>query len=283
MPAYRRVEATRRALTALREAGSPPVILVDDEGTAGGEELVREFPFVEAVRTGSAVWWTGAITLAARRAVGRGDPAVVFYNQDVVCAPDLFDRLGAAADAHPGALVGCAVAYAHDPGCLWAAGGSIEWWGRGLRGLYHRAPAGDLPAEPFAVDWLYGMGTFVPRAVFARIGFPDADRFPQAWGDVDFCLRAKAAGIPILVAPRARLLHEVGAYDPHAAGPPSARLYASWLRDDKHNISLSAHAALWRRHGPRLLWPLSLLLRVGVLLLNYARIRVLFPDEARDE
>ena len=35
-------------------------------------------------------------------------------------------------------------------------------------------------------------------------------------------------------------------------------------------------------HGPRGLWPLSYALRVAVLLLNYVRIRLLFPGEGRD-
>ncbi len=53
-----------------------------------------------------------------------------------------------------------------------------------------------------------------------------------------------------------------------------------WL-DPKHNLSLSAHAEIWKRHGPRLLWPLSLALRFGFLLLNFMRIRIKFPRERR--
>jgi hypothetical protein len=49
------------------------------------------------------------------------------------------------------------------------------------------------------------------------------------------------------------------------------------MKDRKHNLSLSAHAEIWRRHGPKILWPLSLALRVGFLLLNFIRIRLLFP------
>ena len=237
---------------------------------------------MEVIATDVPSWWTGCIVLGVKHATERGDAAVLLFNQDVTCAPDYFDRLSEAAAGHPGALIGSAVLYAHDPSRVWSAGGASEWWGRGLRGRYHREPASSLPETPFEADWLFGMGTLVPREVFRKIGYPDAERFPQAWGDVDFSMRARAAGIPLVVAPRARLFHEVGAYDPHAAGPPSARLYVSWMRDGKHNLSLASHAALWRRHGPKLLWPLSLALRVVVLLANYVRLRVLFPGEGRD-
>jgi GT2 family glycosyltransferase len=256
---------------------------VDDEGSASGGELAREFPSVEVIRTARPLWWTGCISLGVERALAAGETAVLFFNQDVTCADDYFERLGEAALRFPGAVIGSAVLYAHDPGRVWSAGGDIEWWGRGIRGLHHRSTVSELPAEPFEAGWLFGMGTLVPGEVFSRIGLPDAVRFPQAWGDVDFSLRAKEAGIRLLVAPSARLFHEVGSYDPHAAGPPSARRYISWMADPRHNLSLASHAALWRRHGPRLLWPFSLALRVLVLLANFVRLRLLFPAVPREE
>jgi len=277
IPAFQRIEASRRALASLRIAGATRILFVDDEGTAGGDALKAEFPEIDVIRTDRPVWWTGGIVLGVERALSRGDSWILFFNQDVTAAPDYFEKLGAAAARFPGALVGSAVLYAQDPGRVWSAGGGIEWWGRGIRGLHHGEALAALPAEPFEAGWLFGMGTLVPAEVFGRIGLPDAGRFPMSWGDADFSLRARKAGIRVLVEPRARLFHEVGAYDPFASGAPSARRYVEWLRDEKHNLSLSAHAELWKRHGPRGLWPLSLALRVAVLLANYVRIRLLFP------
>jgi GT2 family glycosyltransferase len=271
------VDASRRAIRSLLDAGAGRILYVDDTGEAGGAEIAREFPSVDVVRTETPVWWTGAIDLGIQAARGAGDDAVLFFNQDVTCAPDYFARLGEVVDANRGALVGSAVMYAQDPSRVWSAGGAVEWWGRGIRVLHHGRPAAELPPRPVPADWLFGMGTYVPVDVFDRIGLPDAERFPMAWGDLDFSLRASRAGIPVLVAPAARLFHEVGDYDARVAGAPSARQYAKWLADPKHNLSLSAHAEVWRRHGPRVLWPLSLAMRIGFLLLNYLRIRIKFP------
>jgi GT2 family glycosyltransferase len=251
---------------------------VDDASQAGGAEIAREFPSVDVVRTETPVWWTGAIDLGIQAARGAGDDAVLFFNQDVTCAPDYFARLGEVVDANRGALVGSAVMYAQDAARVWSAGGAVEWWGRGIRVLHHGRPAAELPPGPFAADWLFGMGTYVPVDVFDRIGLPDAERFPMAWGDLDFSLRASRAGIPVLVAPAARLFHEVGDYDARVAGAPSVRQYAAWLADPKHNLSLSAHAEIWRRHGPRALWPLSLAMRTAFLAINFLRIKLLFPS-----
>jgi GT2 family glycosyltransferase len=272
------VDASRRAIRSLLAAGAARVVYVDDTGEASGDEIAREFPAVDVIRTTTPVWWTGAINLGIEAARGSSDAGVLFFNQDVTCAPDYFERLREAVDANPGALVGSAVMYAQEPGRVWSAGGGVEWWGRGIRVLHHGAPAAELPEEPFPADWLFGMGTYVPVEVFDRIGLPDAARFPMAWGDLDFSLRAKHAGISVLVAPQARLFHEVGDYDARVAGAPTWKTYAGWMADDKHNLSLAAHAEIWKRHGPRLLWPVSLVLRTAVLLLNFVRIRFLFSS-----
>lgn len=278
MPAFRRVDASRRAIASLKAAGAERIVFVDDERAADGEALAREFPGLDVIPTVRAVWWTGAIVLGIERARARGDEAVLFFNQDVTCAPGYFERLLAAATENPGALVGSAILYAREPSRVWSAGFAVEWWGRGIRVLCHGARVEALPREAFPVGGLFGMGTYVPCAVFDRIGLPDAARFPMAWGDLDFSLRAKEAGIPVLVEPSARLLHEVGDTDARVAGAPTWKTYAGWMRDAKSNLSLSAHAEIWRRHGPRLLWPLSLTLRVGFLLVNFVRIRLLFPS-----
>ncbi|MBL8113372.1 MAG: glycosyltransferase family 2 protein [Acidobacteria bacterium] len=283
VPAFRRAPATRRALASLYAAGATRVILVDDEGQGDGVALAREFPGLEVLTTDRALYWTGSIALAARHAFASGAESVLLFNQDVaVLGPDYFERLARTAAARPGALLGSAVVYAHEPDIVWSAGGRMEFWGRGPVVAFHGREVAALPLEPFAVDWLFGMGTFVPRAVFERIGLPDGERFPMAWGDTDYSLRAKAAGVPVFVDPGLRLVHEVGGYDARAAGPPSAGLYVSWLLDPRHNLSLDAHREIWRRHGPRGLWPLALGVRALHLLANYVRIRVLYPGEGRE-
>ncbi len=280
LPAFRRTEETRRALDSLKAAGAPPVVLVDDEGSQGADllaSLAASYPALDVVSTGSPVYWTGAITLAARRALERGAESVLFHNQDVALLPGYFDFLLETAARHPDALVGSAVLYRHDTSRAWSAGGRVEWWGRGNRVLFHGAPVESLPAAPFEVDWLFGMGTLVPRTAFERAGFPDGDAFPMAWGDFEFSVRCRAAGIPLLLDPRARLVHDVGAYDARVAGAPSLATYLSWMRDPNHNLSIAARREVWRRHGPRGLWPAALAGHVAFLFANWVRMQLLFP------
>ena len=276
VPAFGRPEATGRALRSLFDDGARNVLLVDDEGRGHGEEMAAEVPDARVARTEAPVFWTGAIRLGVEHALREGATGVVFFNQDVTVERGFLARLEEAARRTPGAIVGCAVVYGHEREMVWSAGARMEWIGRGFRVLFHGRPVTELPAAPFLVDWTHGMGTYVPAEVFGRIGLPDAERFPMAWGDADFGLRARKAGIAVLVDPGLRLVHEVGDYDPRVAGAPGLREYLSWLGSDRHYLSLSAHAEFWRRHAPRGLRPLSYLLRVGFLLVNYVRIRTLF-------
>ena len=237
VPAFGRPESTRRALRSLARAGAVRVVLVDDGGCGHGDELGREFPGVEVLRTERAVYWTGAIRVGIEHALANGAGSVLFFNQDVTLAPGYFERLAATAARHEGAVIGSAVVYAQEEGLVWSAGARMEWLGRGFRVLHHGGSVDRLPETPFPVDWLFGMGTCVPAGVFERIGLPDADRFPMAWGDADFTLRARGAGIPILLDPGLRLSHEVGRYDARVAPAPSFAEYVSWLRSPTHNIS----------------------------------------------
>ena len=277
VPAFGRPDSTRRALRSLVDAGAAAIVLVDDEGRGHGDEFQREVPGFEVLRTETPVYWTGAIRLGVEHALASGAKTVLFFNQDVTVAPGYFERLGRTAARFPGAVIGSAVVYAQDEGLVWSAGARMEWFGRGFRILHHGRPVEELPGEPFPVDWLFGMGTYVPASVFARIGLPDAGRFPMAWGDADFTLRARGAGIPVVLDPGLRPSHEVGRYDARVAPAPSLSQYLASLGSRTQNISLSAQREVWRRHGPRGLWRVSFALRFLFLLLNFVRIRLLFP------
>ena len=210
VPAFRRVEASRRAIRSLLTAGARanPLTWTTRARRAATKSRASFRPSRSSGRrppSGGPVRST-----SGSRRPATAESAVLFFNQDVTCASDYFARLGEAVDANPGALVGSAVMYAQEPARVWSAGGAVEWWGRGIRVLHHGAPAASLPAEPFPADWLFGMGTYVPVEVFDRIGLPDAERFPMAWSDLDFSLRAKRAGIPVVVAPKARALPRGG-------------------------------------------------------------------------
>ena len=109
MPAFGRLDSTRRAIRSLLEAGATHIVLVDDEGRGHGDEVRAEFPEVEVLRTEEPVFWTGAIRRGVVHALARGARAVVFFNQDVTVDRDYLERLRSTAASFPEAVIGPAV------------------------------------------------------------------------------------------------------------------------------------------------------------------------------
>lgn len=58
-------------------------------------------------------------------------------------------------------------------------------------------------------DWLSGASLFIKRAVFEQIGLLDEDYFLY-FEEVDFCIRAKRAGMRCLQVPQSRVIHLEG-------------------------------------------------------------------------
>jgi hypothetical protein len=63
----------------------------------------------------------------------------------------------------------------------------------------------------------------VPRAAFEQVGGFD-EGFAIAFGDVDLCLRLRAAGFSVMYTPYARLRHHEGATRANAITPADQRL-----------------------------------------------------------
>jgi GT2 family glycosyltransferase len=102
----------------------------------------------------------------------------------------------------------------------------------------------------------------VRRGLYEEVGGLDAERFPVAFNDVDFCLRLRAQGLRNLWTPHARLIHHesasrgrtLDAAQRQRAEGEIAALRARWaseLREDPYhspNLTLDSKS-------PRLAWP----------------------------
>jgi GT2 family glycosyltransferase len=62
--------------------------------------------------------------------------------------------------------------------------------------------------KPIQANWAGGMSTVVHRSVEDAIGLWDTPRFPQYHGVSDFCLRAKRAGIALIIHPSLRIWND---------------------------------------------------------------------------
>lgn len=229
IPAHNRRETTLRCLQRLQEGGDLDrlrVIVVDDGSTDGTAAAVRaRFSTVTLLTGDGNLWWTGAITRGMRHAVELGAEHVLWLNDDTLPEPGALSFLleeSRRSDSITGGV--CFL-----PGESTPAYGGVRktWWD--LKRL------GNPGAATVACDALHGNLVCVPATTIRTIGLPDAENLPHAGGDFDYTLRARRAGIPVLLVGGAR-----------AHGQANVSLnYRSWLLSDVPVLEW------WRQLGRR--------------------------------
>jgi hypothetical protein len=201
-------------------------------------------------------------------------------NNDTQVTPDTVRCLVEASTAHGRAMV--AAATYQDDGQFVAAGARATI---GLRLGPSCGVTSDEGVGSFRVadaDVLYGRATLVPVEVFDTIGTYDAQRFPQYWGDTDFSLRAKRAGVRQLVAlaVAVRFIESAHTTGIHFTPPTGVSLAHArqMLVSPRSNLALLYAARFVWRHGPRG-WRGLLVARLCVLncMIAFGRTRLGAP------
>ena len=200
-------------LRSLRAQDHPEfVVVVVDNGSVDGsaDYVANEFPFVELVALDENRRFAAGNNAGVAHALRRGVDVVLVLNNDTVAPPDFLSSLVRAFDDPGVGIAGPRVVYADRPGTIWYGGGYFR---RFLGFAHHRAlrrpvDAGKDPAGP--TDWVTGCALAVRAGVWESLGGLD-EAFYIYSEDVDFCLRARAAGWRVVYEPRARLEHAVSA------------------------------------------------------------------------
>lgn len=167
------------------------------------------------------------------------DPDVRYVwllNNDTVVAPDAIAELVRAAEgAGEAVLASSEVREMRDPDTPWFTGGEYSPWFATAR----HVEAGRFAASAHA--YVSGCALLISREAVRRLGVLDDSMFMYA-EDVEYSARARAGGVPLVLAPRSVVLHAGGA----SSGVGSAFSY-------RHHVS-NLVRAVTRHHGrPRLL------------------------------
>ena len=243
---------TARCLASLARLAAPPgcevrVWVVDNGSTDGSlAELPARFPWARFLAVGENLRFAGGNNRGIRAALADGADFVVVLNNDTEADADLVRRLVAEAEAAPRAGL-CGPLILDAAGRVWFAGGGVVpalgWtWHHGLGG-----PDPGAGGAPRDVGYLTGCCLGVRREVFERVGLLDEGYYLYA-EDVDFCLRARAAGYACRYVPAARLTHFVSSSSGGAVNP-----FKAYQRTRAGLRLFARHARGWRR----LTWPLG--------------------------
>lgn len=184
--------------------------------------------------------YAGGVNLGVARALADGADYLWVLNNDVSADPDIVGHLlEAARDTEP-AILSPKILYRARPTELWWAGGGID---RRLKSYHIGIGERDAGQHEVirAIDWATGCSLFFSAATARRIG-PMDERYFLYLEDVDWSLRARARGVPIVYVPAARLYHDVS----HS----TARLqsghvwYYSWRN---YYLLVLEHGHWWQR------------------------------------
>jgi GT2 family glycosyltransferase len=208
IPSFRdaeRVETLVRSIRKTVPRGMARIVVADD--ASGSEHLaaLRAIKGIEVV-PGSDNRGFAANVNRGLRAVG-DDGDIVVLNSDVEARPGWLAALQyAASQEQDVGIVGAQLLY---PDGRIQFGGTVrnrdapEWFDH----RYRFKPEGWGPAcQAGPALAVTGACMYVRREVIERVGLLD-ERYPMAYEDVDWCLRAWQAGFRVLYFPAARLVH----------------------------------------------------------------------------
>jgi GT2 family glycosyltransferase/glycosyltransferase involved in cell wall biosynthesis len=205
------------------------IVIADDGSEPEHVDRLRQISGVRLVLGEANVGFAGN----AKRGIAAADPQydVVLLNSDVVAMADWLACLQYAAYTEDDVgIVGAKLLY--PDGRIQHAGvhrnmGAPQWFDHRFRFKpAHHGPA-NVTVPVLAVT---GACMYVKRDVLTRIG-PLDERYPMAYEDVDWCLRAWQAGYRVLYYPPATLEHRESATRGTAVGPrEQASQDAFWER-----------------------------------------------------
>lgn len=218
-------------------------VLYDDGSTDGTADAVRELGLPATLISGDGTaFWAKSMSFAEKCALAEAsdDDWVMWLNDDVHLDDDALARL-APRLAGNSILVGAM----RDPNS-----GELTYSGLRRAGWH---PLGfavvDSSDRLQPIDTFNGNLVCVPVTVARALGGIDGE-FAHAWADLDYGLRARAAGIPVLLAP--------GTYGTCPRNVPnrSGSILARWRRhrSRKGGGEPASVERLIRRHEPAK-WP----------------------------
>ncbi len=259
---HNRREKTRACLDALYEAAVQmrtiaelQVVITDDGSTDGSAAMIRErFPDVEIIEGSGQLFWAGGMRLAYGRLLERSLDHYLWLNDDTLLFPDALEALLATHRAMLEATgrAGIVVGSTCDDGGKVSYGGFRRRAGTLRTFSFERTVPG---AQPLACDTHNGNIVLVSAQAAARLGNLDAG-FRHGMADMDYGLRAVAAGIPVWVAPgfSGRCINE------HTIArsfkDKSLPLIRRWqLLTSPKGLPFASWWLMCRRHAG-LLWPL---------------------------
>ena len=208
---YRTPRDAVLAVRSLQSADPAPddIIVVDNHSDDGSATYLEEHIHgCEILETDGNLGFSGGCNVGIRRALELGADSVLLVNGDIMLTARTPGLLQRAVEEDDGVgIAGAAILSRNDPTHIDSAGMSFHTMTGRMR---HRlAGARHLPGtlgDRDRVAAVMGCAVLIERRVFETIGLLDEDYF-FSFEDLDFCLRARRAGLETVLVGNAFAYH----------------------------------------------------------------------------
>jgi GT2 family glycosyltransferase len=217
---WNNADDTLAALESLWNASPRPdaVAVVD---SASHDDSVERLKAWAAEHSQEGPSWMKLIVLHENRGFAGGNNAGIEYllsrpeishvfllNNDAMVEQSFFAELKGALEQSPEAGLVTGTIYEHpNRSKVWYAGGREIPYRALIEHTFH------VPSDPTPVqtEFISGCAMLISRPVIQKIGMLPEIYFPLYSEDAEYSHRARAAGFPVLYAPKAIVYHKVGA------------------------------------------------------------------------
>ncbi len=243
--AWNQLEKTLACLETVAALDYPDwrVVLVDNGSEPPlAEAIAARFPDVTTLRLPANLGFAGGYNAGLRHGLEGDGRHFLLLNNDTLLEPDVVAALAAEMERHDDVgLVTAKIFYAAEPRRIWTTGANLNVFLDLKGGGRDEIDRGQWDS-PRDIDFAPFCAMLIRREVFESVGLLD-EAFFLYYEDMDYCLRARAAGWRLRYCPAARVLHDVSA----SSGGRDSPIVRYWMAQSSGRY--------FRKHGrgPRML------------------------------
>jgi GT2 family glycosyltransferase len=209
---WNRRDDTLRCLDSLSKLSYPNArILVVDNASEDDTVIAvrRAFPNIEVIINKHNLGFSGGFNVGLRHVMSLKANYALMINNDTVAAPNLLDELMAYAGYADVGLLAPKIFWMDEPNRIWSVGGRRSWWNYEMIESGNNELDSDRWQQPLERDYLVGCAWLVKTSLLNKVGmFDEATYSPAYYEDSDWCVRARASDLRLLLIPSAQVWHK---------------------------------------------------------------------------